>query len=323
MATIKGQAEIRFRWKPTTTPVVLDFRDLDASGQPSEGKISAVKINGRVIRDVEQINGHLVLPASHFNAGENLVALQFETASAAAGRPLIRYTDRDDGSEYLYTLFVPMDASLAFPCFDQPDLKGRFTLEIKAPAKWKVAANANLAQMAKPADEPPLFATTTFQETQPISTYLFAFAAGPFVQVVDEQATPLPQSYFVRQSQSKRAQAELPAVMELTRAGMQHFVNFFGHKFPFTKYDQVLLPGFAYGGMEHAGATFLREDAILFRTTPTKGDQLGRASLVLHELAHQWFGDLVTMRWFDDLWLKEGFANYMAGHALAALKPLG
>src|SRR5205085_85085 len=130
-----------------------------------------------------------------------------------------------------------------------------------------------------------------FQETKPISTYLFAFASGPFANIVDEQAKSVPQSYYVRKSQLQRAQTELPEVMQLTRAGMQHFVDFFGHEFPFTKYDQVLLPGFAYGGMEHAGATFLREDALLFRTTPTKGDRLNRASLVLHELAHQWFGD--------------------------------
>ncbi|MBI1762600.1 MAG: ERAP1-like C-terminal domain-containing protein [Acidobacteria bacterium] len=323
VAAIKGHADIRFRWQPSPAPVILDFRDLDANSQPREGKVSAVKINGRAINNAQQVNGHVVLPAAHFKAGENHIALQFETASAAAGRPLIRYQDRDDGSEYLYTLFMPMDASLAFPCFDQPDLKGRFTLEIKAPEAWKVAANANIARVAKPTGEPPLFTTSTFQETRPISTYLFAFATGPFVQIKDEQATALPQSYYVRQSQLKRAQAELPAVMELTRAGMRHYINFFGHEFPFTKYDQVLLPGFAYGGMEHAGATFLREDAVLFRTVPTKGDQLNRASLVLHELAHQWFGDLVTMRWFDDLWLKEGFANYMAGHALAAIQPLG
>ena len=322
VAAIKGHADIRFRWKPTPAPVVLDFRDLDASGQPSEGKVSAIKINGRAINDAQQVNGHIVLPAAHFKAGENLVALQFETASAAAGRPLIRYQDRDDGSEYLYTLFVPMDASLAFPCFDQPDLKGRFTLDISAPGNWTIIANGLASDEVVRHTDQPGQVQRHFEETAPISTYLFAFAAGPF-KPLTSNFEQMRMRLFVRQSRWQRAQEEWPAVEQLTRAGLQHFINFFGHKFPFTKYDQVLLPGFAYGGMEHAGATFLREDAILFRTTPTKGDQLGRASLILHELAHQWFGDLVTMRWFDDLWLKEGFANYMAGHALAAIKPLG
>src|SRR5882672_6920277 len=100
---------------------------------------------------------------------------------------------------------------------------------------------------------------------------------------------------------------------------MERMVKFFDQPFPFKKYDQVLIPGFAYGGMEHAGATFLREDSVLFRTVPTKADKLNRASLILHELAHQWFGDLVTMKWFDDLWLKEGFATYMAAKAQFSL----
>jgi aminopeptidase N len=321
VATIKGQADIRFRWKPTPAPVVLDFRDLDASGNPSEGKVSALKLNGLTINGAQQINGHIVLPAAPFKAGENHLLLQFETASAAAGRPLIRYQDRDDSSEYIYTLFVPMDASLAFPCFDQPDLKGRFTLDIVAPENWTIIANGRASDEIVSQREPGQ-RQRHFEETVPISTYLFAFAAGPFKRLHSKTEGEM-MRLFVRQSRLQRAQEEWPAVEQLTQAGMRHFINFFGHKFPFPKYDQVLLPGFAYGGMEHAGATFLREDAILFRTTPTKSDQLGRASLILHELAHQWFGDLVTMRWFDDLWLKEGFANYMAGHALAAIKPLG
>src|SRR5262249_25630824 len=156
----------------------------------------------------------------------------------------------------------------------------------------------------------PNIRRTYFRETKPISTYLFAFAAGPFreLAVQGSHLNPLTLTrLFVRQSKLQRAKEEWPEVARLTGEGLKHFVSFFGHEFPFTKYDQVLIPGFAYGGMEHVGATFLREDSILFRTTPTQSDRYSRASLILHELAHQWFGDLVTMRWFDDLWLKEGF----------------
>src|SRR5262249_53571206 len=134
---IKGYAEIRFRWQPSFAPVVLDFRDLDQSGQTIEGKVSEVRVNQQAVRDFQQHNGHLILPSKYFH-GENLLSLRFETAAAPAGRPIIRYVDRDDGSEYLYTLFVPMDASLAFPCFDQPDLKARFKLEITAPESWQI-----------------------------------------------------------------------------------------------------------------------------------------------------------------------------------------
>ena len=312
----KGREVIKFKLAGVPDQVILDFRDQDQEGRVINGIISDVKINGQPIDDPPLTNGHIALPARYFKTGENTVTLNFETGAAAAGRPIIRYQDHDDGSEYIYTLFVPMDASLAFPCFDQPDLKARFTLDITAPDDWTVISNEKIARTETA--NSPNYRRTYFLETPPISTYLFAFAAGPFKQIGGTGA-PVPMRLFVRRSKLQRAQEEGPEALQLTREGMEHFVDYFNYQFPFSKYDQVLIPGFAYGGMEHAGATFLREDSVLFRTMPTRGDKLGRASLVLHELAHQWFGDLVTMRWFDDLWLKEGFANFMAYHALAAI----
>lgn len=309
-----GSEEITLKLSDADSPVIVDFRDLDATGKIIEGTIRNVTVNGKPATGFSQKNGHIVFPAGLFAVGENSIKLDFESGVATAGRPVIRYKDQEDGSEYIYTLFVPMDASLAFPCFDQPDLKARFTLDVTAPENWTVIGNADLVKTESANGK----GRTQFAETEPISTYLFAFAAGPFKQIVGSDFT-MPLRVFVCQSKLKRAEEEWPEVEKLTRAGLKHFVEFFGHEFPFTKYDQVLIPGFAYGGMEHAGATFLREDAILFRTTPTQSDKYGRASLVLHELAHQWFGDLVTMRWFDDLWLKEGFANLMAYHAMAAI----
>ncbi|MGB2640700.1 MAG: M1 family aminopeptidase, partial [Candidatus Acidiferrum sp.] len=154
--------------------------------------------------------------------------------------------------------------------------------------------------------------------TRPISTYIFAFAAGPFRRVHDTPGLP---GLYARQSQLKKAEAEAPEVQQTAAQGIEYLSNFFAQPFPFPKYDMVLIPGFAYGGMEHAGATFLREESVLFRSAPTHSDHLNRQILILHELTHQWFGDLTTMRWFDDLWLKEGFAQYMAYQALAALQP--
>ena len=218
-AAVKGHAEIRFHWKQSSDAVVLDFRDLEGAG-----KTGAITINGRAINDAQNINGHLVLPTAHFKAGENVVALAFETAAAPANRPLIRYQDKDDGSEYVYTLFVPMDASLAFPCFDQPDLKGRFTLELQVPQNWDAISNTQPQQ----SNNSGTAKTVRFEQTKPISTYLFAFAAGPFKQLAGN-AGALPTRLFVRQSQLKRAQEEWPAVMQMTHAGLQHYVSFFGH----------------------------------------------------------------------------------------------
>ncbi|MGH9835339.1 MAG: M1 family metallopeptidase [Blastocatellia bacterium] len=316
-ARIKGREEIRLKLKSAADPVILDFRDLDEQGRAIEGSVSDAKVNNIAVNDLRQIGGHIVFPARYFKTGENTITMNFETGVATANRPIIRYQDNDDGSEYIHTLFVPMDASLAFPCFDQPDLKARFTLDIAAPENWTVIANTDIAQTGN--TSPTALRRTHFHETHPISAYLFAFAAGPFKQIAGSGAS-VPLRVFVRQSKLQRAKEEWPEVESLTREGMKQMIQFFDQPFPFGKYDQVLIPGFAYGGMEHAGATFLREDSILFRTVPTKNDKLGRASLILHELAHQWFGDLVTMRWFDDLWLKEGFANFMAYHTMAAME---
>jgi len=325
----EGHEELTFQLKDGESKIgkalLLDFR---------EGTISSLTLNGSKTEG-KLDNGHIELPASQLKQGENKVSIEFRAPIATAGKAITRFEDKDDGSEYLYTLFVPMDASMAFPCFDQPDLKGRFTLEVTAPGDWTVIANT-------PAAAPPRhFATIQFPEgaptsvdvnklprielqeikfaeTKPISTYLFAFATGPFKKVNDKPGLP---GLYVRKSKLEKAQAEAAEVQQITGDGIKYLSNYFAQPFPFPKYDMVMIPGFAYGGMEHAGATFLREESILFRQAPTHSDRLNRDILLLHELTHQWFGDLVTMRWFDDLWLKEGFAQYMAYHALDALKP--
>jgi aminopeptidase N len=297
-----GREELAFKLK-SATPLLVDYR---------EGTVSKVEVNSDTV-PVQQQNGHILLPAEKLRAGENRVIFEFESPVAPAGKAITRYEDKDDGSEYVYTLFVPMDASMAFPCFDQPDLKGRFKLEIEVPGNWTVISNTPVSGGDRESRT-----RYYFLETQPISTYLFAFAAGPFRKVHDTPGLP---GVYVRQSQYTRALEEAPELQQVTADGMKFLADYFAQPFPFPKYDLVLIPGFAYGGMEHAGATFLREESVLFRTAPTHTDVIGRDLLSLHELTHQWFGDFTTMRWFDDLWLKEGFAQYMAYRALDQLKP--
>jgi aminopeptidase N len=305
-ATTAGHEELTFTLQ-SAQPVLLDYRD---------GTVNRMTINGSEFAPIAD-NGHLQLPAGKLHAGENTLTFDFTSAVAPAGKPITSYDDKDDGSEYIYTLFVPMDASMAFPCFDQPDLKGRFQLEITAPQDWTVISNTE-PKNSTPAGPSQL--RTAFAETRPISTYLFAFAAGPFRKVERPGVLDLP-GLYVRKSKWKRAEKEATEVQQIAKQGMVYLSSYFAQPFPFPKYDMVLIPGFPYGGMEHAGATFLREESVLFRTAPTHSDLLGRDLLVLHELTHQWFGDLTTMRWFDDLWLKEGFAQYMAYQALDTLKP--
>jgi aminopeptidase N len=304
-ATTEATEQIQFLLHDTGEPLLLDFRD---------GQIAWMTVNGKEIAGTS-VHGHVVLPAADLRVGANTIEARFTANIGVAGKAITRFEDRDDNSEYLYTLFVPMDAEMAFPCFDQPDLKGRFTLDITAPDGWKVISNA-LPGDSFPAGEG--FRRTYFGNTRPISTYLFAFAAGPFVSVHPQAGMP---NVWVRRSQVKNAADAAPAVQQTAAQGMQVLAKYFDQPFPFPKYEMVLIPGFAYGGMEHAGATFLREESVIFRTAPTAMNRMNRDVLVLHELTHQWFGDFTTMRWFDDLWLKEGFAQYMAYKTLAALRP--
>jgi len=302
--TVSGHEELQFR-ASSSGPVLLDFR---------EGTAANLSVNGITVPSKIE-NGHIELSGSAIHVGENTASMDFTAPVAPAGKAITRFEDKDDGTEYIYTLFVPMDADMAFPCFDQPDLKGRFHLELTAPENWTAVSNTAIESQTTAGSGKK---TTAFSETRPISTYLFAFAAGPFRKVHETAGLP---GLYVRQSKFAKAQEEAPDVQQITARGIEYLSRYFAQPFPFPKYDLVLIPGFAYGGMEHAGDTFLREESVLFRTAPTHSDYLNRDVLLLHELTHQWFGDLATMRWFDDLWLKEGFAQYMAYHALADLKP--
>jgi len=304
MPSASGQEDLQFH-STSSAPVLLDFR---------EGTVANLVVNGVAVHAKNE-NGHIELPTSVIQAGENSVSMDFTAPVAMAGKAITRFEDKDDGTEYLYTLFVPMDAEMAFPCFDQPDLKGRFHLELIAPENWVAISNTPVESQSPAGGGQRL---TMFTETHPISTYLFAFAAGPFRKVHETPGLP---GLYVRQSKFKKAEEEASEVQQTTARGIDYLSKFFAQPFPFPKYDLVLIPGFAYGGMEHAGATFLREESVLFRTAPTHSDHLNRDILLLHELTHQWFGDFTTMRWFDDLWLKEGFAQYMAYQALSALEP--
>ncbi|MDT5268161.1 MAG: aminopeptidase [Acidobacteriota bacterium] len=336
--------------------LVLDWRSLKKDEDP-RSHVNGIKANGRAVTDAQFVNEHIRIPSAYMKAGVNEVELSFESPISNAGSAVTRYLDREDNSEYVYTLFVPSDASTAFPCFDQPDLKARFKLRVTAPEKWQVVSNTEGAVLSEfddtsgglPQSPPKGMLWHAFPETEPLSTYQFAFAAGPF-EVLEVQRKVLMHAYpldpktgrtslvhgrdirrpvndtphirmFVRKSKKQRAEKELEEVTRINREGVKFYEEYFGHKFPFPKYDIILIPEFAYGGMEHAGATFLREEGVLFPSDPTAADIAARAEVILHEAAHQWFGDLVTMRWFDDLWLKEGFATFMAYKAFERVMP--
>ena len=297
---LQGNLELQVETPRKPVDLVLDWR-----GAP----VRDARVNNVAVV-AETRNEHLVIASKHLKGGTNTITLAFESPVAVSGSAVTRYKDREDGSEYLYTLLVPADASTLFPCFDQPDLKGRFELELELPKAWRAVSNSPVQE------EIP--GKIKFKATEPISTYLFAFAAGPFETL---RAEGDPVRLVVRRSRLEAAKLHMGEVLRLNREATAYFERYFARKFPFAKYDLVLLPEFPYGGMEHAGATFLNEERVLFPAPPSAADLLRRAQLIFHETSHQWFGDLVTMRWFDDLWLKEGFANFMAAKATEALLP--
>ncbi len=288
----RGTIRVRFAAKRSAN-VVLDFRG---------PRLTNVAVNNRTV--TTEFNGaHLRIPAEAINAGDNLVTADFSTPIAAAGASIIKFHDDKDGSDYLYTLLVPSDANLLFPCFDQPDLKARLTLELSVPQRWKALANGITEQV----DTAVGIATYRFRETDPLPTYLFAFAAGPW-----KSFTGGPRSTNLWVRASRASEVEVDSLQSQVASALSSLEAYFGVPYPYQQFQYMLSPAFPFGGMEHPGVTMFNEETFIYREPPTLNQRLGRRATIYHEVAHHWFGDYVTMKWFDDLWLKEGFATYMA-----------
>jgi len=302
--TAPGSVLIEFDRRADAGDLVLDFRG---------PRLGAVSVDGRVV-DAAWRNGHVIVPARHFRSGRNALRVRFTARIAAAGAPILRVDDPRDRGTYLYTLLVPSDAHALFPGFDQPDLKARVRTSIAAPRGWSVLANGRLQGRAST----ELVEQWSFAQTEPISTYLIAFAAGPW-STWTEAGSSRPITLYARQS--RRAEVDADTLIATNRRAAEWLEGFFGMPFPFAKMDALLAPAFPFGGMEHVGAIFYNESQFVFREPPTLTQRLGRNATIYHEVAHQWFGDLVTMRWFDDLWLKEGFSTYMAARMQDELDP--
>ncbi|MES2177158.1 MAG: M1 family aminopeptidase [Gemmatimonadota bacterium] len=300
--TLYGHARVQFD-RSGASDLVLDFRGLGFSN---------VSVNGVAVTP-RTLNGHLVFPAASLRAAANDIEMDFTSSIAPAGASVIRVHDAVDGADYLYTLLVPADANQLFPCFDQPDLKGRVTLELTTPRNWTAVANGKLTRVDSAAA-----LTFRFAESEPISTYLVAFAAGPW-SVKSSVVDGHPISIYVRASRAREAEAD--TLMALNGHAISWLERYTDRAFPFQKFDLVLCPAFPFGGMEHPGAVFYNEESFIYRERPTLSQTLGREATIFHEVAHQWFGDYATMRWFDDLWLKEGFATYLAAVMQSALTP--
>jgi aminopeptidase N len=274
------------------------FVDLDAAG------VTEIAFNGRSLDPSvhDATRGRIPLRGSMPSNELRVVA---DCAYQNTGVGMHRMVDPTDGAVYLHTQFEPFDAHRVFACFDQPDLKGEFTLTVTAPEDWIVVSN-----MAVESREGGLW---RFGKTPRTSTYLVALVAGPY-DVVSDRHRDIDLGLYCRAS--LRQYLDPDELFELTRQGLDFFEALFGYPYPFGKYDQLFVPEFNFGAMENPGCVTFNE-YMVFRSRVTEAAREGRANTILHEMAHMWFGDLVTMRWWDDLWLNESFATYMASHASA------
>ncbi len=235
-------------------------------------------------------------------AAENVLRVVADCAYSRSGEGLHRFTDPADGRVYLYSDLETFDAHRVYACFDQPDMKASYELAVTAPADWQVVSN-----MAPESTIPAGGALRWhFPPTPVVPTYITAVAAGPY-HVVRDEHEGIPLGVYCRQSLASYLDAD--EIFEVTRQGFDFYHNSFGIKYPFGKYDQLFVPEFKEGAMENAGCvTFV--EAYIFRSRVTDFAREARGETILHEMAHMWFGDLVTMRWWDDLWLNESFATW-------------
>jgi aminopeptidase N len=286
---ISGRAAIRFVARDTSQPLTLDFG-------PGPDHLTSVSIGGRPSQ-FRAVNGHIVIPREELTEGENLIEIAFRAGEMSLNR----------NPDFLYTLFVPARAHLAFPCVDQPDRKARFTLELTVPAGWQSVANGAEASRETTGEGVRI----RYVETQPIPTYLFAFAAGKF-QVEEAERNGRMYRMFHRETDARKVARNRNAAFDLHASALDWLEKYTEIPYRFGKFDFLLLPSFQFSGMEHPGAIFYNASSLMLDESATQNQMLDRASVIAHETAHMWFGDLVTMPWFNDVWMKEVFANFMA-----------
>ncbi len=274
--------------------------------------VHQVTLNGRSLAPGEVYADNRI--ALDDLAADNELRVVADCAYSRTGEGLHRFVDPADDRVYLYTQFEVPDARRVYTTFEQPDLKGTFTFTVTAPEHWKVVSNA-----ATPTPEATGAGTAVwrFPATARISTYVTALVAGEYHEVLDSYVGAhgeIPLGHYCRQSMAQHLDVE--ALLEITKQGFAFFEEAFDYPYPFGKYDQAYVPEYNMGAMENAGCITFR-DEYLPRSRETHAFYEQRANTVLHEMAHMWFGDLVTMKWWDDLWLNESFAEWASHHASA------
>lgn len=279
-------------------PLYLDFKEQSKN-------LNFVKVNGKTISVVHEL-GHIVIAVKDLVLGKNKVEISFVAGELSLNR----------NDDFLYTLLVPDRASTLFPCLDQPDIKATFQLSLTVPKDWSVLAAAEVKEKVDKGD----LIAYTFGESDKMSTYLFSFVAGKF-RSVSQKPADLKMTLLYRENNREKLRVSTDTIFKLHQQSLAFLEKYTSYPFPFQKLDFASIPVFQYGGMEHVGAIQYKESTLFLDSSATDSEKLDRAKLIAHESSHMWFGDLVTMKWFDDVWMKEVFANFMADKIMNPIFP--
>lgn len=299
-----GEVTVHFKMISSSVPLTLDFK---------KGVISSLKANGKEVPF--EYNGFFItINQNNLVQGHNEISIRFKHDYGKTGVGLVRTKDPEDGRVYLYTEFEPYNANQLFPCFDQPDIKASYNLEVKAPKDWEVIS-AMMETSRQPLGEKMIL--WKFPKTPVFSTYVFPLHAGPFKKwVYKKKPSSVPLRLFARRSKAKYVKPH--DWFSLTLRGLEFFNNFFEYPYPFEKYDQIIIITSRTGAMENIGAVTFSESFV--KTRPkTQKEKDSLADVIYHEMAHMWFGNLVTMKWWNGLWLNESFASYMSHLAMGKM----
>ena len=295
---IKSNLTLNLNISDVSQSLILDFKEQSQN-------IKSVSANGKNIGIIHE-KGHVIIPVESLISGKNRITISFIAGNLSLNR----------NDDYLYTLLVPDRASTLFPCLDQPDIKATYKLNLTVPKDWSVLAGADVKNKVEKGD----FTAYTFGESDKMSTYLFSFVAGVFKSVTQKSGN-LEMTMLYRENNPEKIQVSTDTIFKLHQQSLEFLEKYTNYKFPFQKLDFASIPVFQYGGMEHVGAIQYKESTLFLDNSATDSEKLDRAKLIAHETSHMWFGDLVTMKWFDDVWMKEVFANFMADKIMNPIFP--
>ncbi len=271
--------------------------------------IHTVTLNGKGTEEYLRGGFAIYLKREHLREGRNTLEIAYTSQFDNTGSGFHKFHDPEDGEEYMHTDFEPYDAHRLFPCFDQPDIKASYRLTVNGPSKWTYIHNTLPEHTRTKGDE----VTISFKRTAVFSTYLFALVVGPYARW-ENRYDRIPLGIYCRKSLAKYMDPE--NIFAVTREAMATLEDYFDYPYPYDKYDQVFVPEFNFGAMENVGCVTFTEHYI-FRHKKLYSEHLNRANTITHEMVHMWFGDLVTMKWWNDLWLNESFADYLSYFAMS------